>query len=57
MDQPSVFRPGFQLMLAHEKGEWQTAAALSTGLRLDADEVASCYWQAQQWARELSLEL
>jgi hypothetical protein len=44
-------------MQAHESGDWQTAAALSLGLRLDADDVASCYWQAQQWARELSMEL
>jgi c-di-GMP-related signal transduction protein len=54
LGQPSVLRPIFQLMLAHESGEWEAAAALSEGLRLDADDVAGCYWQAQQWARELS---
>ena len=57
LGQPSVLRPVFQLMLAHESGEWEAAAALSAGLRLDADDVAACYWQAQQWARELSMEL
>jgi len=57
LGQPSMLRPVFQLMLAHESGEWQAAAALSEGLRLDADDVAACYWQAQQWARELSLEI
>lgn len=57
LGQPSVLRPVFQLMLAHESGEWEAAAALSAGLRLDADEVAACYWQAQQWARELSVEI
>ena len=57
LGQPSALRPVFQLMLAHESGEWEAAAALSEGLRLDADEVAACYWQAQQWARELSMEL
>ena len=57
LGQPSVLRPAFQLMLAHESGEWEAAAALSEGLRLDADDVAACYWQAQQWARELSMEL
>jgi EAL and modified HD-GYP domain-containing signal transduction protein len=41
----------------HESGEWEAAAALSAGLRLDADDVAACYWQAQQWARELSVEI
>jgi len=57
LGQPSALRPVFQLMLAHESGEWEAAAALSAGLRLDADDVAACYWQAQQWARELSLEI
>ncbi|HKV77861.1 MAG TPA: HDOD domain-containing protein [Candidatus Sulfotelmatobacter sp.] len=57
LGQPSVLRPVFQLMLAHESGEWEAAAALSAGLRLDADDVAACYWQAQQWARELSAEI
>ena len=57
LGQPSALRPVFQLMLAHESGEWEAAAALSAGLRLDADEVAACYWQAQQWARELSMGL
>lgn len=57
LGQPSVLRPVFQLMLAHESGEWEAAAALSQGLRLDADDVAACYWQAQQWARELSREM
>jgi EAL and modified HD-GYP domain-containing signal transduction protein len=57
LGQPSVLRPVFQLMLAHESGEWEAAGALSEGLRLDADDVAACYWQAQQWARELSMEI
>lgn len=57
LGQPSVLRPVFQLMLAHESGEWEAAAALSEGLRLDADDVAACYWQAQHWARELSMEV
>jgi c-di-GMP-related signal transduction protein len=57
LGQPSVLRPVFQLMLAHESGEWETATALSEGLRLDADDVAACYWQAQQWARKLSMEM
>jgi EAL and modified HD-GYP domain-containing signal transduction protein len=57
LGQASVLRPVFQLMLAHESGEWEAAAALSEGLRLDADDVAACYWQAQQWARELSMEI
>jgi hypothetical protein len=41
-------------MLAHESGEWQAAAALSQSLQLAPQEVALYYWQAQQWAREVS---
>ena len=54
LGQPSELRPVFQLMLAHESGEWEAAEALSKSFHLDPEEVAGCYWQAQQWARELS---
>ena len=54
LGQPSSLRPVFQLMLAHESGEWDAAAQLSAGLQLGAEEVAGHYWQAQQWAREVS---
>jgi len=54
LGQPSVLRPVFQLMLAHENGEWQAAAELSASLHVDTDEVAGFYWQAQQWARAVS---
>jgi len=50
----SPLRPVFQLMLAHESGEWQAAAELSAKLHLDPEDVAGYYWQAQQWAREVS---
>jgi EAL and modified HD-GYP domain-containing signal transduction protein len=56
MGQASSLRPVYQLMLAHESGEWQAAGELSERLRLNAEEVAGFYWQAQQWARELSSE-
>lgn len=41
-------------MLAHESGEWDAAARLCEGLQLDSEEVAGNYWQAQEWAREVS---
>ena len=41
-------------MLAHESGEWQAAAASERQPCLDSEDVAAFYWQAQQWARELS---
>ncbi|HEX3822717.1 MAG TPA: HDOD domain-containing protein [Candidatus Sulfotelmatobacter sp.] len=56
MGQPSALRPVFQLMLAHESGEWAAAADLSKGLHLESEDVAGYYWQAQQWARELSVD-
>jgi c-di-GMP-related signal transduction protein len=54
LGQPSVLRPVFQLVLAHESGEWDAAAQLSESLHLDSEEVAGYYWQAQEWAREVS---
>jgi c-di-GMP-related signal transduction protein len=55
LGQPSALRPVFQLILAHESGEWQAAASLGEGLHLNPEDVAAYYWQAQQWARELSV--
>jgi len=56
LGQPSLLRPVFQLTLAHESGEWDAAAELSKSLQLDPEEVAGLYWQAQEWAREVSLQ-
>lgn len=56
LGQASPLRPFFQLILAHESGEWEAAAALSHSLHLDPEEVATLYWQAQEWARQLSVE-
>ena len=56
LGQPSALRPVFQLMLAHESGEWEAAVALSTALQLNSEDVAGFYWQAQEWARKLSVE-
>jgi EAL and modified HD-GYP domain-containing signal transduction protein len=54
LGQPSVLRPVYQLMLAHESGEWEAAARLCETLHLNSEEVAEQYWQAQQWARQVS---
>ena len=56
LGQPSALRPVFQLMLAHESGEWEAAATLCASLQLNPEDVAGFYWQAQEWARKLSLE-
>jgi EAL and modified HD-GYP domain-containing signal transduction protein len=52
--EPSSLRPIYQLILAHESGEWEPAGSICEALKLDADQAAALYWQAQQWAREVS---
>jgi EAL and modified HD-GYP domain-containing signal transduction protein len=52
----SPLRPLYQLMLARESGEWQSAGELAGQLHLNETEVAEAYWQAMHWAREVSAE-
>ena len=47
-------RPLYQLMLAQESGDWQAVAELAKSLSLRESEVAEIYWQAMQWARQMS---
>src|SRR5271167_5005498 len=54
LGQPSMLRPVYQLMLARESGEWEAAKEVSASLHLNSEEVALSYWQAQQWAGEVS---
>jgi c-di-GMP-related signal transduction protein len=54
LGQASILRPVYQLMLAHESGEWDEAKKLNDNLHLTSEEVAGFYWQAQRWAREVS---
>lgn len=54
LGQPSVLSPVFQLILCYEGGDWDAVGKLTRQLGLDADVVADHYWEAQQWARELS---
>lgn len=52
--EPSLLRPIYQLMLSHESGEWEAGRRICASLHIDPDTVAASYWQAQQWAREVS---
>jgi c-di-GMP-related signal transduction protein len=54
LGQPSILRPVYQLILAHESGEWAASAELCQNLHFDPEEIAGLYWQAQQWARVVS---
>lgn len=50
----SPLRPLYQLLLAQESGEWQSAKELASQLRLSDDEVAQTYLQSLQWAQEMT---
>jgi hypothetical protein len=41
-------------MLAHESGNWTVTAERVRQLGLNESEVAELYWQAMQWARQIS---
>ncbi|MFZ0868602.1 MAG: HDOD domain-containing protein [Candidatus Sulfotelmatobacter sp.] len=50
----SRLRPFYQLMLAQESGEWAAVRELSTQIQLSEGDVSAAYWQAMQWARQVS---
>ena len=50
----SRLRPFYQLMLAQESGEWETARELARQLHLSESDVAEKHWEAMQWARQVS---
>jgi len=54
LGEASRLSPVYQLMLAQESGEWQNASKLARELHLSESEVAESYWQAAQWARQVS---
>lgn len=43
-----------QLMLAQESGEWHKAAELTKQLALTDEEVGEAWWQALNWAQEVT---
>jgi len=53
---PSKLRPLYDLMLARESGDWKATADCSHKLGLSESEVAQAFWQAMQWARQVSAE-
>jgi len=50
----SRLRPFYQLMLAQESGAWTAVQELATQLQLSETEISEVYWQAMQWARQVS---
>lgn len=55
LGEPSTLRPLYQLMLAHESGDWCEALRIGRNLCLEPEFVAEKYWEAQKWARQLTL--
>lgn len=47
-------QPFYQLMLAQEAGQWDSARELAGQLHLSESEVAEKHWEAMQWARQVS---
>jgi len=54
LGEPSNLRSFYQLMLAQESGNWMAVTELAGELDLNDSEVADAYWQAMQWARQVS---
>ena len=50
----SPLQPFFQLMLAEESGDWKATSALAIQLHLSEADIADAYWNAMQWARQVS---
>jgi EAL and modified HD-GYP domain-containing signal transduction protein len=50
----SQLQPVYELMLAQESGRWQVVSELAKQLHLSEIEVAENYWQAMQWARNIT---
>ena len=51
---PSKLRPLYDLMLARESGDWNITSECSRKLGLSESEVAEAFWQAMQWAKQIS---
>lgn len=47
-------RPVCQLMLAKENGDWERARESADQLHISESETAEFWWQALQWARQVS---
>jgi EAL and modified HD-GYP domain-containing signal transduction protein len=54
LGQSSPLRPLYRLMLAQESGEWEQSIQLAEQLHLTDDEVAEKWWQAMQWAQNVT---
>jgi EAL and modified HD-GYP domain-containing signal transduction protein len=54
LGQPSKLRPLYQLMLAQESGEWEQSKELAKQMKCTDEEVSEKWWQAMQWAQNVT---
>jgi c-di-GMP-related signal transduction protein len=54
LSQDSRLRPLYQLMLAQESGEWEHSSNLAAQLHLSEEEVSAFWWQALEWAQQVT---
>jgi EAL and modified HD-GYP domain-containing signal transduction protein len=54
LGQASRLRPLYQLMLAQESGEWGQSCELAEHMKISDEEVAEKWWQAVQWAQNVT---
>jgi c-di-GMP-related signal transduction protein len=54
LGQSSTLRPLYQLMLAQESGEWEQSSDLARLLKLSDEEGSALWWQAMQWAQQVT---
>jgi EAL and modified HD-GYP domain-containing signal transduction protein len=47
-------QPVYDLMVAQEAGDWERARKSAFVLRLSESETGELWWQAMQWARQVS---
>jgi c-di-GMP-related signal transduction protein len=52
LGQKSKLQPLYQLMMAHESGNWAETTVFAKQLKLSDEEVSTRWWQALQWAQE-----
>ena len=43
-----------QLMLAQESGEWEQSSRLAKQMQLNDEDVSEKWWQAMQWAQNVT---
>jgi c-di-GMP-related signal transduction protein len=54
LGEKSILTPLYELMVAQETAEWGKVSSVCAGLNLDESFVGESYWQAMQWAREMT---